>query len=181
MAEKKIGATIALNGEKEFRSAVTSCNKALSTMKSEMNLVKAQTSGQANTLESLKKKHEVLNKTLEATKQKEQAVANGLSNAKDNYSKIGSELTEYKTRLEAAKKTLEEMKVSGTATDEQLKEQEKTVSDLTNTVARTESSYQKAGDKVNDWQKQLNNAQAQVISANSAVEENAKYMKEAET
>ncbi len=181
MADKKIAAKIALDGEKEFKSAVTSCNKALSTMKSEMNLVKAQTSGNANALESLKKKHEVLNKTLELSKQKEEAVANGLSNAKGNYEKIGSELTSYKTKLEAAKNKLEEMKASGTATDEELQAQEKTVESLTNTVSKTESAYQKAGDKVNDWQKQLNNAQAQVLTANSAVEENAKYMKEAES
>lgn len=181
MADKKIAAKIALDGEKEFKSAVTSCNKALSTMKSEMNLVKAQTSGNANALESLKKKHEVLNKTLELSKQKEEAVANGLSNAKGSYEKIGSELTSYKTKLEAAKNKLEEMKASGTATDEELQTQEKTVESLTNTVSKTESAYQKAGDKVNDWQKQLNNAQAQVLTANSAVEENAKYMKEAES
>ncbi len=181
MADKKIAATIALNGEKEFKSAVTSCNKALSTMKSEMNLVKAQTAGNANSLESLKKKHEVLNKTLEISKQKEEAVASGLSNAKSNYEKIGSELTGYKTKLEAAKNKLEEMKASGTATDDELKEQENIVLSLTNTVEKTESAYQKAGDRVNDWQKQLNNAQAKTIEASNAVDENAKYMKEAES
>lgn len=58
-SKRKIGATIALDGEKEFKTAVSSCNKSLSTMKSEMNLVKAQTAGNANSLESLKKKHEV--------------------------------------------------------------------------------------------------------------------------
>ena len=52
MAEKKIAAKIELSGEKEFKSAVTSCNKSLSTMKSEMNLVKQQTAGNANSLDS---------------------------------------------------------------------------------------------------------------------------------
>ena len=60
--QKKIGAFITLDGEKEFRSAVTSCNKSLATMKSEMKLVEAQTAGSANSLETLKKKHEVLTK-----------------------------------------------------------------------------------------------------------------------
>ena len=32
MSEKKIDAKITLNGEKEFKSGVTSCNKALSTV-----------------------------------------------------------------------------------------------------------------------------------------------------
>ena len=45
MAKKKVGAYITLDGEKEFRSAVTQCNKSLSTMKSEMKLVEAETAG----------------------------------------------------------------------------------------------------------------------------------------
>lgn len=32
MAKKKVGAYITLDGEKEFRSAVTQCNKSLSTI-----------------------------------------------------------------------------------------------------------------------------------------------------
>ena len=52
MSEKKIAARIELSGEKEFKSDVTSCNKSLSTMKSEMNLVKQQTAGNANSLDS---------------------------------------------------------------------------------------------------------------------------------
>lgn len=39
MAKKKVGAYITLDGEKEFRAAVTSCNKSLQAMKSEMKLV----------------------------------------------------------------------------------------------------------------------------------------------
>ena len=60
MAAKKIGALITLDGEKEFKQNVTSCNKALASMKSEMTLVEAQCEGQQNSLESLTKKHEVL-------------------------------------------------------------------------------------------------------------------------
>ena len=44
-SQKKIGAYITLDGEKEFRAATTACNKSLATMKSEMKLVEAQTAG----------------------------------------------------------------------------------------------------------------------------------------
>ena len=72
MAAKKIGALITLDGEKEFNQNVTSCNKTLSSLKSEMGLVKAQCEGQQNSLESLTKKHEVLTKILEEQKRKEE-------------------------------------------------------------------------------------------------------------
>lgn len=52
----KIGAVIALDGEKEFKQAVTGVNKELTNLKSQSSLVKEQFDGQANTLEALKKK-----------------------------------------------------------------------------------------------------------------------------
>ena len=89
MAAKKIGAIIALDGEKEFKQNVTSCNKSLSSLKSEMGLVKAQCEGQENSLQSLSKKHEVLIKVLEEQKNKEEAVRAGLDHAKQSYEKVG--------------------------------------------------------------------------------------------
>ena len=72
--KRKIGAIIALDGEKEFRQSVASCNKALTTMRSELKLVEAQTAGQANTLETLRSKHDVLSRTLDTAAEKEEAV-----------------------------------------------------------------------------------------------------------
>jgi tRNA A37 threonylcarbamoyladenosine dehydratase len=48
LAAKKIGALITVDGEKEFNQNVTSCNKTLSSLKSEMGLVKAQVLAEAN-------------------------------------------------------------------------------------------------------------------------------------
>lgn len=180
MSEKKIAARIELSGEKEFKSAVTSCNKSLSTMKSEMNLVKQQTAGSANTLDSLKKKHEVLTRTLEASIKKEEAVRKGLDNSRKDYDKVGSELQGYKDQLKAAGDALKKMKDSGTATEEELKSQATVVANLEAVVKSGEGTYQRAGDRVQDWQKQLNNAQAKVLEATNAVRDNAKYMEEAE-
>lgn len=78
MAKKKVGAYITLDGEKEFRAAVTSCNKSLQAMKSEMKLVDAETTGNANSLETLKKKHDVLARTLDQQLEKGNAVQKAL-------------------------------------------------------------------------------------------------------
>ena len=96
MATKKIGAYITLDGEKEFRAATSACNKSLSTMKSEMKLVEAQTTGTANTLETLQKKHDVLSRTLDEQVKKEEAVRTGLKHAEEQYAKVGSELMHIK-------------------------------------------------------------------------------------
>lgn len=65
MANKnKIGASIVLEGEKEFKAAVTACNKQLSSMKSELSLVKEKYAENANSLEALQAKHKVLSQVL---------------------------------------------------------------------------------------------------------------------
>ena len=179
MARRKIGATIALDGEKQFRQAVTECSRALTNMRSEMRLVQTETAGQANSLESLQKKHTVLTRALEEHEKKEAAVAAGLAHAQQDYSRVGTELENYKKKLQDAKTKLEEMEKSGDATDEELKEQRQVVADLSKVVEQGEQAYQKASSRVQDWETKLNNAKAETIDASRAVDENARYMDEA--
>lgn len=179
-SRKKIGAYITLDGEKEFRAATTACNKSLATMKSEMKLVEAQTAGSANSLETLQKKHEVLSRTLDEQKQKEAAVSAGLKHAQEDYERVGSELENYRKKLGQARDTLDDMKRSSETTEEALNNQSEQIEQLESIVSKGEQTYQRAGNRVNDWQKQLNNAEAQTIRATKALNENAAYMKEAE-
>lgn len=180
MAKKKIGAYITLDGEKEFRAATSACNKSLATMKSEMKLVEAQTTGSANTLDTLQKKHDVLSRTLEEQVKKEEAVRDGLRHAEEQYEKVGGELESYRKKLEEAQSTLEEMKQSSETTSASLDEQSERVEQLEKIVNKGEQTYQRAGNRVNDWRKQLNNAEAQTIRATRALNENDAYLKEAE-
>ncbi|MDU7031581.1 phage tail tape measure protein [uncultured Robinsoniella sp.] len=180
MGRAKIAAGIALDGEKEFKSAVSNINKSLTTMKSELNLVKAECEGEANTLQSLGKKHEVLNKILDQHKAKVKAASDGLNNAKNAYDKIGTNLQEYKKNLEQAEKKMEEMKKSSNTTDDALKKQEQSIKDLSASVKKGEENYTKAENRVKEWQKSLNTAETQVIKASKEVDKNASYMREAE-
>ena len=176
MGQKKIGAFITLDGEKEFRSAVTSCNKSLATMKSEMKLVEAQTAGSANSLETLKKKHEVLTKTLDEQKEKEAALRKGLSHAEQEYNRVGTALSEYREKLEQAEKTLQEMKNASDTTEESLNEQSEAVETLQLIVEKGEETYRRAGNRIQDWQKQLNHAEAQSIRASRALNDNITFL-----
>ena len=63
-----IGARIKLEKDTEFRNAVTGINKSLSAMQSELKLVSAQYEGNANSLDALRAKQEVLNRILDEHK-----------------------------------------------------------------------------------------------------------------
>ena len=125
MAKKRIGAIIALDGEKEFKNKVTDVNKSLTAMKSELSLVKAECEGQANTLASLSKKHEVLTKILEAQKDKVSKTQDGLNHARESYDRVSDGLEELRKQESLAIQKMDEMKNSSETTKEALKEQEK--------------------------------------------------------
>lgn len=180
MAARKIGATIALDGEAKFKSAVSNCNKSLKEMRSEMELVKEKTSGQANSLSTLKQKHDVLAKSLDKYKEKQTAVASGLEHAQSDYERVGKTLENYKTQLSEAQKKLDDMKASGTASQEEMDKQQAKVDELAATVTNGEKAYEKAGNRVQDWQIKLNTAETEVVKANRALDENDQYMAEAE-
>ena len=177
---RKIGAVIALDGEQQFKNAVTACTKSLNNMKSALKLVETQTAGQKNSLEALQKKHDALNNVLGASKSKQEAIRQEFEKSKQKYEDIGKKLDEYKDNLEKAKEKLEKMKVSGEATDEELVKQEQAVAKAADAVDRAERSYESAGNKAEDWQRRLNDATAETTKAEQAVAENADAMEDLE-
>lgn len=207
MAAKKIGAIIALDGEREFKENVTNCNKALNTLKSEMKLVEAQSEGQQNSLESLTKKHDVLSKILEEHKNKEKETAKALDHAKESYDSVGKgietlnrmqethqkKLQELQEEYKAATERMEAMKKAGNSSEQAMKSQEavvnalekelqkeeETLDDVAKAIEKGNRNYQTAGNRVKDWEAKLNTAETQVIKATREVSKNAKYMEEA--
>ena len=180
MADKTIEAGILLSGEKEFKTAVTSVNKSLTSMKSELSLVSAECEGQANTLESLSKKNEVLNRIWEEQKRKVSATKSGLDNAKESYENVGKGLEKLWVDLEKATDKMQDMEnIYGSASEEAQKQQ-MVILDLSAAIEKGEYNYVRAGDRVKDWETKLNYAEGQVIKANKALNQNTAYMKEAE-
>lgn len=208
MAVKKIGALIALDGEKEFRQNVTNCNKSLATLKSEMSLVKAECTGQANSLESLRKKHDVLTRVLDEQKAKEEAVQKALEHSKREYDKVTDGLEKLSLEQEKQAKKVTDLKYAyGEATDkldimtrsgkastseikqqkesvkaleQQLKNEQSALDEVNAAIKKGEDNYQTASNRIKDWETKLNTAKTQVIKATAAVRENEQYIKEAE-
>lgn len=208
MAAKKIGAIIALDGEKEFRQNVTSCNKALNSLKSEMKLVSAETEGQANSLETLTKKNEIYTKILDEQKKKEEETRKGLAHAREEYGKVSDGLKTlnvqqdtHQKKLDGLQKSykeatdrLERMEKAGNSSEKSIAKQKATIETLNNSmdkeilaleevnaaIAKGEKNYRTAANRISDWETKLNTARAQTVKANRELNRNAAYMKEAE-
>lgn len=178
MARKKIGAIIALDGEREYKQAVTNCNRALNQFKAEMELVKAESEGQEDSLDSLGRKHEVLSKVLDVQKQKQEEVEKGLNHARESYDKMGGKINTLKETLEKATKELKDMEDAGESSEDQLKQQREQVEQLTSSLKKSEENYQKASDRIQKWETDLTKAKTETAKTSNALNDNAKAMKE---
>ncbi len=205
--KNEIVAGIRLTGEKEFRQEITSINKSVSAMKSELKLVSAQYEGQANSLEALTAKDRILNQILEEQKRKAEATKKALENAQSGYEKGAASVEKlrqaleeqqsrtngtnqaYESAVQRLKRMTDEGKSSERAMEKQkavvgqlkteLDQQNKALEEAKVNLSKGEDAYQKVGNKVSDWKTKLNTAEAQLISANKQVKENAAYMEEA--
>ena len=177
---RKIGATIALDGEKQFKQAVTSVNKELGTMKSEMASLKEKTAGHANSLDTLRSKNEILTKTLEKSREKQVAIREGLQNAQERYEKAAAGVEDYRKKIEDEERALEELKRSGEASTAEIEAREKALQEMKEVDEQNSLVLAKAKDSVEDWTQKLNKSEVEISKASKAVDENSRLMGEAE-
>lgn len=182
--KRKIGAVIALDGESAFKKSVSACNTSLKTMKSEMSLVTEQFKGQANSMDALRAKHDVLEKTLDKSVALQSELEKALENSQKNYESAGTQLDGYRKQLEEATSSLAklEKQQAENADDsltEQIKSQKEEMERLTDIVTRGEKAYAKAESSVETWQQKLNDAKIQVVRLQREIDTNNSYMNEA--
>lgn len=182
--KRKIGAVIALDGESQFKKSVSACNASLKTMKSEMSLVNEQFKGQANSMDALRAKHDVLGKILDKSVALQSELEKALENSQKNYASAGEQLDSYRKQLATATSALESLeKQQAENSDEslvqQIKEQKEEMERLTSIVQRGEKAYAQAGNNVETWQQKLNDAKIQVVKLQREIDTNNQYMDEA--
>lgn len=175
----KIGLVLALDGEKEFRSALTSAKQAASTLKSEVKAVGEAFSGQANTMEALTAKHEALSKQQESLKSRVAAARTGLDQANETYRKQAQRLEELRAKLEAAQKAQRKMEESGDTSSDAYKEQTEEVERLQAAVTKQASNTSAAASRVAKWGSEVDSANRELNECNKELAKNEQYMDEA--
>ena len=170
-SKKTIGAGIAIDGEKEFKTQIKEINGVLGVLKSEMKLTASAFDNNGKSMNDMRAKSEVLSKQIDNHKDKISTLENALNNAKKAYeentallpkmeSKLASARAEYETTAIAFGKNSDEAKKAKTA----LNEAEKAYSE----VAKATDS---ARTRVNEWQKSLNETKADLNKMNKELDE----------
>ena len=109
MATRTITTKLGLEGEQEFKKGLNAANNELKTLRSEMGLVDAEFKGQANTMEALTKKNEILRKEQEQQTEKVRALKEMVDQASKAYKEGDPRLDNYRMLLNKAQKELLEM------------------------------------------------------------------------
>lgn len=107
MADKmKVGAGIALDGEKEYRQAVAGINKDMAVLTSEMSKVSAQYAGNADSITALTSKSDIYNKQIDEQKKKIETLKTALENSTKEYGEADKKTKEWRIQLNNAEAQL---------------------------------------------------------------------------
>lgn len=105
----KIGATIALDGEKEYRAAVKNCNTEMKLLKSELKLASEQFSKNANSMKAYSVRQESLTKQVDQQKEKIATLKGALENAKKEFGENSDQVQSWKIQLNSAEADLSKL------------------------------------------------------------------------
>jgi hypothetical protein len=161
MADKaNIGPKIVLEGEKEYRQAITGVNKSMSVLKSELHAVAAEFDGNANSIDALRAKNEVLTKQHDEQKRKLQLLRGALENANATYGEGSTQVQNWQIKLNNAYADLNKL-------NKELTENQKHLSEAEKSTDKTAKSIDEFGKEVKDAEKKTSTF-GDVLKANLA-------------
>ena len=172
MAERKISTRLILEGEKEYKNAITTINRELKTLGSELKLVESSFKGQANTIQALEAKNKALNDVIAKTAEKLATENTALDKAKA--AKIGYG--------EAAQKARDQLDNLQKTTDDATKETEEyraEVERIQAEINKYENSEALAAKAVEEHTQKTNRVQIEINGYNEKLADNEKYLDEA--
>lgn len=147
MAKKiTIGAGIALDGEKEYRQAITGINSDMKVLQSEMKSVSTAFSDNANSVEALTKKDKLLNDQVDKQKEKLEALKLALQNSEKQYGENDTRTDKWKISLNNAEAELSKL-------DRELTKNNAYLDEAKRSTDKTANSIDKFGKEVDSANK----------------------------
>lgn len=151
MATRTISTRITLDGEQEFKKQMSSVNSELRNLKSEMGLVEAEFKGQANSVEALTEKDNILRREIEQQKEKVRALEQALEDASEAYGNTDKRTDSYRQSLNKAKTELIKMNQELEDTDKYLKEAENAADGCATSIDEFGKSTEKSGGLLSEY------------------------------
>lgn len=144
------GLKIGLEGEKEFKKALTEINQSFKVLGSEMKLVESQFSKNDRSVESLAARNQVLNKEIEAQKQKIETLKSALANAAESFGENDRRTQAWQIQLNNAQAALNGMERELADNESAMDALGKEMNDTGDSADNLEEELDDAGDAADD-------------------------------
>lgn len=109
MAAPGINSKIKLDGEREYKAALAEIKSGLNVLKSELNLASEQFRDNADSVEALTKKNDILDRTILKQKEKIEQIEKALQSSASAYGEADERTNRWKTQLNNAQAELVKM------------------------------------------------------------------------
>lgn len=150
MATRTITTRLAVDGETEFKRALSEANSNLKVMRSEMSLVDAEFKGQANSMDALTAKNKILRREQEQQVEKVKALERAVKDAADAYGENDKRTDNYRQQLNRAKKELIDMNDALDENEKYLDEARKSADKCASSIDEFGREVKDAGDNLGD-------------------------------
>ena len=157
-----LGGTIKLQGESEYRRALSQITQSLREVSSEMKVVTSTYDKNDTSTEALTAKSDVLNKRLEEQKSKLKLVSDQYKQYQDAVKQSADEHAQLGEKLESAKGKLASIEAQCGKNSQEYEEQKRAVDDLQKQYDESTSAQDKNKKSLSQLAVQMNNAQADV-------------------
>lgn len=153
--EDQIKTTVAVDGEKEYKQACKDIGAALKEMGSEMKLVAAQYADNANGIEALTKKQDILNRELEEQEKKIKAAEKALKELEDAGEGSGEAARRLRTELNRANATYANMERAVNAVADELQRSKSEYTQYEKAAKEVDDTLEDLGDELKLLDKQM--------------------------
>lgn len=109
MAAPSINTKMKLDGEREYKAALAEIKSGLNVLKSELNLASEQFRDNADSVEALTKKNDILDRTILTQKEKIEQIEKALQSSASAYGEADERTNRWKTQLNNAQAELVKM------------------------------------------------------------------------
>ena len=151
------GLKIGLEGEKEFKKALSEINQTFKVLGSEMKLVSSEFDKNDKSVQALTARNQVLNKEIEAQKSKIETLKAALENAAASFGENDRRTQSWQIQLNNAEAALNDMERELGANNDALEEANKaygtaedSLDDMGNEMDDTAKSADEMGDEIDD-------------------------------
>lgn len=162
MASRTISTKLAIEGEAEYKQAISNINSELKNHQSELKLVQSQYQNHQNSLEALKAKEEAL-KTVQTD------LTAKVEKCKDAYQNAQNSLAEYQTKTANLKTALEQNKTALSALDSETQAAGQQWADYNTKVEKAEAKLKELSNSTGDTSTQEAKLQKEIAEAKEAM------------